>query len=71
VDRWDGPTSVEGKEEAVVRYSYKVEHLADWAKTPVVGSAFPFVANTLSGASQQQLSTTLILTEKGWVAKTP
>lgn len=71
VGTWDGPTQVEGRTEASVRYTYKATDIAPWAKNPIVGTAFPFVANTLSGAGQQALATTLVLGDKGWTAKGP
>ncbi|MCY0389426.1 hypothetical protein OVY01_19970 [Robbsia sp. Bb-Pol-6] len=70
VTGWDGPTQVNGRQEASVRYTYKVESLADWAKGPEVGAAFPYVTNTVTGAGEQSLTTVMVLTSKGWVAKT-
>lgn len=69
VKGWDGPTHVDNRNEAVVHYTYEVDNQADWSKTPEVTNAFPFVANTLAGAKQAQLSTTVVLTDKGWQAK--
>lgn len=69
VSGWDGPTQVDGKQEAVVRYTYKVQSLSDWAKAPAIGTAFPYVANTVAGAGTQSLTTIMVLTDKGWVAK--
>lgn len=72
VSGWDGPTEVDGRKEASVHYSYQLDNVADWAKTPAVGQAFPFVANTLAGVGNAQLSTTVVLMgDKGWVAKAP
>ncbi|MGI4858062.1 MAG: hypothetical protein ACRYHA_14345 [Janthinobacterium lividum] len=71
VTGWDGPTQVDGKQEASVRYTYKVASLSDWAKVPAVGAAFPFVTNTVAGAGEQSLTTVMKLTDKGWVARIP
>ena len=66
---WDGPTTVDGRKEAVVHYTYEVNHVADWAKTPAIGVAFPAVQNTLGGAGDARLSTTMVLGKDGWAAK--
>ncbi|WP_347558679.1 hypothetical protein [Robbsia sp. KACC 23696] len=66
---WDGPTTVDGRKEAVVHYTYKVSHVADWAKTPALGAAFPALQNTLTGADDARLSTTMVLGKDGWAAK--
>ncbi|MGI4858429.1 MAG: hypothetical protein ACRYHA_16250 [Janthinobacterium lividum] len=69
VTGWDGPTQVDGKQEASVRYTYAVESMSDWAKIPAIGTAFPFITNTVAGAGAQSLTTVMILTDKGWVAR--
>lgn len=71
VTGWDDPAQVDGKQEASVRYTYKVGSLSEWAKVPAIGTAFPYVANTVAGAGEQSLTTVMMLTDKGWVAKTP
>lgn len=71
VTGWDGPAQVDGKQEASVRYTYKVASLSEWAKVPAIGTAFPYVTNTVAGAGEQPLTTLMILTDKGWAAKTP
>ncbi|MGF7187541.1 hypothetical protein [Robbsia andropogonis] len=66
---WDGPTTVDGRKEAVVHYTYQVNQVAEWAKTPTFGAAFPEVQNTLNGAGEARLSTTMVLGKEGWAAK--
>ncbi len=66
---WDGPTTVDGRKEAVVHYTYEVDHVADWAKAPEIGSAFPEVPNTLGAVGEARLSTTMVLGKQGWAAK--
>jgi len=69
ISGWDGPTQVEGHQEATVRYTYTVDNVAEWAKSPAMETAFPAINNVNAGAGQQSLSTTLVLGDKGWFAR--
>ena len=69
VSSWDGPTQVEGRQEATVRYTYTVGDVSAWAKTAAMASAFPAIPNVTAGATQQALSTTFVLGDKGWAPR--
>ena len=67
--KWEGPSSVGDSKEASVFYTYKIENLAEWAKTPDIQRVFPGVASTIDGAARTQMNQTLTLTDQGWQAK--
>lgn len=69
VGDWDGPTQIEGHQQATVRYTYTVNDIAAWAKGATMETAFPAIGNVVAGASQQSLSTPLVLSDKGWFAR--
>ena len=50
-------------------YTYKIENLADWAKSPDMQNTFPGIVSTINGAGKTTLNQNLILTDQGWEAK--
>jgi hypothetical protein len=69
VVRTEGPIAVGDKKEMTLYYTYKIENLADWAKSPDVQNVFPGIVSTINGAGKTTLNQNLILTDHGWEAK--
>ena len=69
VIRTEGPIAVGDKKEMTLYYTYKIENLADWAKSPDVQNTFPGIVSTINGAGKTTLNQNLILTDHGWEAK--
>jgi hypothetical protein len=69
VVRIEGPVAVGDKTEMTLYYTYKIENLADWAKSPDVQNTFPGIVSTINGAGKTTLNQNLILTDHGWEAR--
>ena len=69
VVKTEGPITVADKKELTLYYTYKIENLADWAKSPDVQNVFPGIVSTINGAGKTTLNQNLILTDHGWEAK--
>jgi hypothetical protein len=69
VVRIEGPVAVGDKKEMTLYYTYKIENLADWAKSPDVQNTFPGIVSTINGAGKTTLNQNLILTDHGWEAR--
>jgi len=69
VIKTEGPLTVGDKKEMTLYYTYKIENLADWAKSPDVQNTFPGIVSTINGAGKTTLNQNLILTDHGWEAK--
>jgi len=69
VVRTEGPVAVGDKKEMTLYYTYKIENLADWAKSPDVQNTFPGIVSTINGAGKTTLNQNLILTDHGWEAR--
>ena len=69
VIKTEGPITVGDTKEMTLYYTYKIENLADWAKSPDVQSTFPGIVSTINGAGKTTLNQNLILTDHGWEAK--
>ena len=69
VVRTEGPIAVGDKKEITLYYTYKIENLADWAKSPDVQNVFPGIVSTINGAGKTTLNQNLILTDHGWEAE--
>jgi hypothetical protein len=67
--KWEEPTAVGDSKEASVFYTYKIENLAEWAKTPDIQRVFPGIASTIDGAGKTAMNQALTLTNQGWQAK--
>lgn len=68
VVKWEGPMKLGDYQEASVKYLYRIEGLADWAKSDEVQSAFPNVKEWVAGAGNKQQSHGVRLTSVGWEA---
>jgi uncharacterized lipoprotein NlpE involved in copper resistance len=60
VVKWEGPMKLGDYQEAGVKYLYKIDGLADWARSPDIQTAFPKITAELNGVR---------LTSIGWEAK--
>ena len=69
VIKTEGPITIGDRKEMTLYYTYKIENLADWAKSPDVQSTFPGIVSTINGAGKTTLNQNLILTDHGWEAK--
>ncbi|MCL2636040.1 MAG: hypothetical protein FWD50_05360 [Betaproteobacteria bacterium] len=69
VVKWEGPMKFGDYQEAGVTYTYKINSLADWAKSPEVQAAFPSVKSILDGAGKREEEHAVKLTSQGWEAK--
>ncbi|MDB6062330.1 MAG: hypothetical protein JWM78_2433 [Verrucomicrobiaceae bacterium] len=69
VVKWEGPMKFGDYQEANVKYLYKIDGLADWAKKPELQSAFPYIAQTIDAAGKNEQQLVVKLTSLGWEAK--
>jgi hypothetical protein len=67
--KWEGPTAAGDSKQASVFYTYGIENLAEWAKTPDIQRVFPGIASTIDGAGKTVMNQALTLTNQGWQAK--
>ncbi len=68
VVKWEGPMKLGEYQAATVKYLYKVDNIADWAKSSEIQSAFPSVKDWVDGAGNKQQSHVVRLTSIGWEA---
>jgi hypothetical protein len=66
--KWEGPTAAGDSKQASVFYTYKIEHFAEWAKTPDIQRVFPGIASTVDGAGKTVMNQALTLANQGWQA---
>lgn len=66
VENFSDPTDYRGTQVTKVQYRFVLQHSASWAKKPVIQSAFPEVANSLSPEPAAQ-ATLMLTREDGWV----
>jgi hypothetical protein len=66
--RWEGPTAAGDSKHASVFYTYRVENLAEWAKTQDIQRVFPGIVSTIDGAGKTVMNQALTLTSRGWEA---
>lgn len=69
VVKWDGPMKFGDYQEASVKYLYKIDGLADWAKSKVIQEAHPSIKSWVDGAGSSLQSHGVILTSEGWEAR--
>lgn len=69
VVKWEGPMKLGDYQEASVKYQYKIDGLAEWAKRPEIQVAFPQVAQITEGAGKKEREHAVKLTSVGWEAK--
>lgn len=69
VVKWEGPMKFGDYQEANVKYQYKIEGLAEWAKKPEFLAAFPYVGQITEDAGKKEQQHGVKLTSVGWEAK--
>jgi hypothetical protein len=68
VVKWEGPMKYGDYQAANVKYQYKIEGLADWAKKPEFLAAFPNVGKITEEAGKKEQQHGVTLTSVGWEA---
>ncbi len=66
--KWEGPMKMGDYQAAEIFYHYKVNDLAEWAKTSEFQSAFPHAKEWIDGAGVKQQKHGVHLTSIGWEA---
>lgn len=66
VVKWSDPVTVDGNSQTEVAYTYKIANLAPWAEQPEIRQAFPDIKATVDGASKENETVELRLTNNGW-----
>ncbi len=69
VVKWEGPIKLGDYQEAGVTYTYKIDHLADWATKPGFQDTFGGVKAIIDGAGKVEAEHAVKLTSQGWEAK--
>jgi hypothetical protein len=68
VVKWEGPMKFGDYQEASVKYQYRIDGMADWARKPEFLAAFPHVAQITEGAGKNEHQHGVKLTNQGWEA---
>lgn len=69
VVKWDGPMKLGDYQEASVKYTYKIDNLADWTKKPEFQVGFPYAKQIIDDAGKKETQHAVKLTSQGWEAK--
>jgi len=67
--KWEGPMKFGDYQEANVKYLYKIDGLADWAKKPEFQTAFPYINQIIDAAGKKEQQGGVKLTSLGWEPK--
>lgn len=68
---WLPLTTVDGREQTTVRYTYRLAYVAPWARDPAIKAVFPMVDRIVTGEGTQQLVQVFARVQGRWVAVTP
>lgn len=68
VVKWEGPMKFGDFQTVSVKYTYKIDNLAEWANKPEFQVAFPYVKNEIDGIGTKEEQHSLKLTNLGWEA---
>lgn len=68
VVKWEGPMKFGDYQGASVKYLYKVDGVASWAKNPEFLAAFPYVRQVIEAAGKKEQTHGVTLTNIGWEA---
>lgn len=66
--KWDGPIKLGDYQEAGVKYLYKIDNLAEWAKDEKIQATYPSIKYDVDGIGKTQQSHGVKLTSIGWEA---
>lgn len=69
VVKWEGPMKLGDYQEAGVKYTYKIDNLADWTKKPEFQVGFPYAKQIIDDAGKKETQHAVKLTSQGWEAK--
>lgn len=65
--KWEGPMKLGDYQEADVTYTYKIEHVAEWARKPDIQAAIPVIHREHEGVGKERKHS-VHLTSQGWEA---
>jgi hypothetical protein len=65
---YDQPRKYGGVPQTGVIYTYKLDHVADWARKPQIAAAFPAVGANIAGENGGKEKLTVQLKPEGWQA---
>ena len=63
---WDEPMKLGGFQGTTVRFTYRIDDLADWAKRPDVQAAIPKLRQAVTGIGSAESHWGVTLTSDGW-----
>lgn len=66
--KWDGPIKLGDYQEAGVKYLYKIDDLAEWAKDEKIQTTYPSIKYDVDGIGKTQQSHGVKITSIGWEA---
>lgn len=66
--KWDEPISFQGYQETSVKYQYRIEDLAGWAKDEKLQALYPAIKSSIEHAGSELQSHGVHLTNLGWEA---
>lgn len=69
VVKWEGPMKFGDYQEANVIYLYRIDKLADWARSREFAAAFPHAARLVEEAGKKEQQGAVKLTSLGWEPK--
>lgn len=64
--KWSEPLTQGNYTETRVTYTYKIDNLASWARSPEIQAAYPDMKLT-TGQAGREVDTALHLTDQGWI----
>lgn len=66
--KWEGPMKLGDYQEAKVRFHYRIDALAEWAKRADIQTAYPAVKTVIDSAGNKEEAHGVKLTSDGWEA---
>lgn len=66
IEKWTEPGTMRPALQTEVTYTYKISHLAQWARRADVQNQFDDIRTTITGASKANQMAALELTNQGW-----
>lgn len=66
VRKWVGPGQFGPSQLVSVKYTYQIDGIPDWARTPAIGKAFATIPEHLNGQGSVERNANLHLTNLGW-----
>lgn len=66
IRKWIGPQKMGPYEMVAVKYTYQLQDVPDWARSPQMLAAFPGIKSAIDGQGQEERNANLHLTNLGW-----